>query len=149
MNKIKLFIIILSLGLISSTSFAEDGEEEAVQPSNPQELLEIVKQGQFADTQQQREREAQFRNEKNRQAKLLSDAKDERARLEREAARLEQKFEANEALLVVAEDFFSTKIEPSKYLLSAITEKSIENSPDCIPMIYSEKSFCRILLFSI
>ncbi|MEL0018173.1 MAG: MotA/TolQ/ExbB proton channel family protein [Gammaproteobacteria bacterium] len=104
MKKIKLFILILSLGLVSSISFSEDGEEEAVQPSNPQELLEIVKQGQFADTQQQRDREEQFRNEKNRQAKLLSDAKDERARLEREAARLEQKFEANEALLVVAEE---------------------------------------------
>ena len=102
MNKIKLFIFLLSFGLVSSTSFAEDGEE-AVQPSNPQELLEIVKQGQFADTQQQRDRESQFRNEKNKQAKMLSDAKDERARLEREAARLEQKFEANEALLVVAE----------------------------------------------
>ena len=44
-----------------------------------------------------------FRSEKNKQAKLLADAKAERARLEREAARLEQKFEANEALLVVAE----------------------------------------------
>ena len=103
MNKIKLFIFLLSFGLVSSTSFAEDGEE-AVQPSNPQELLEIVKQGQFADTQQQRDRESQFRNEKNKQAKMLSDAKDERARLEREAARLEQKCEANEALLVVAEE---------------------------------------------
>ncbi|MDC0141860.1 MotA/TolQ/ExbB proton channel family protein [Gammaproteobacteria bacterium] len=103
MNKIKLFIFLLSFGLVSSTSFAEDGEE-AVQPSNPQELLEIVRQGQFADTQQQRDRESQFRNEKNKQAKMLSDAKDERARLEREAARLEQKFEANEALLVVAEE---------------------------------------------
>ena len=104
MKKFKPFILILSLGLGSSLSFSEEVEEEAVQPSNPQELLEIVKQGQFADTQQQRDREAQFRNEKNRQAKLLSDAKDERARLEREAARLEQKFEANEALLVVAEE---------------------------------------------
>jgi len=103
MNKIKLFIFLLGFGLVSSISFAEDGDE-AVQPSNPQELLEIVKQGQFADTQQQRDRESQFRNEKNKQAKMLSDAKDERARLEREAARLEQKFEANEALLVVAEE---------------------------------------------
>ena len=102
MRKLKLYILILSLGLISTSAIAED--EEEVQPSNPQELLEIVRQGQFADTQQQRAREAQFRNEKNRQAKLLSDAKDERARLEREAARLEQKFEANEALLVVAEE---------------------------------------------
>ena len=104
MKNIKLFILVISFGLVSSFSFSEEVEEEVVQPSNPQELLEIVKQGQFADTQQQRDREAQFRNEKNRQAKLLSDAKDERARLEREAARLEQKFEANEALLVVAEE---------------------------------------------
>ena len=101
MRKLKLYILILSFGLISISAFAED---EEVQASNPQELLEIVRQGQFADTQEQRAREAQFRNEKNRQAKLLSDAKDERARLEREAARLEQKFEANEALLVVAEE---------------------------------------------
>ena len=56
MKKIKLFILILSLGLISSVSFTEEGEEETVQPSNPQELLEIVRQGQFADTQQQRDR---------------------------------------------------------------------------------------------
>ena len=104
MNKLKLYILILSFGLISSLSYAEDGEEDTVQPSNPQELLEVVKQGQFADTRQQRSREAQFRNEKNKQAKLLSDAKAERARLEAEAARLEQKFEANEALLVVAEE---------------------------------------------
>ena len=104
MNKLKLYIFILSLGLMSSSVVSEETEEEVVQPSYPQELLEIVKQGQFADTRQQRAREAQFRNEKNKQAKLLSDAKAERARLEKEAARLEQKFEANEALLVVAEE---------------------------------------------
>ena len=104
MNKIKLFIFIISFGLVSSMAYAEDSEEEAATPSNPQELLEIVRQGQFADTRQQRNRETEFRNEKNKQAKLLSDAKDERARLEREAARLEQQFEANEALLVVAEE---------------------------------------------
>ena len=85
-------------------SAEEEGvEEETKTPSNPQELLEIVKKGQFADSEEQRQREREFRNEKNKQAKLLADAKAERARLEREAARLEQKFEANEALLVVAE----------------------------------------------
>ena len=106
MRNFKHYIFILSFGLLSNLALVEENnsEEEAAQPSNPQELLEIVKQGQFADTQEQRAREAQFRNEKNRQAKLLADAKDERARLEREAARLEQKFEANEALLVVAEE---------------------------------------------
>ena len=85
-------------------SIYTEEEEEKNDPSNPQELLEIVRQGQFADSEEQRARESQFRNEKNKQADLLAKAKAERARLEREAARLEQKFEANEALLVVAEE---------------------------------------------
>ena len=79
MNKMKLFIFIISFGLVSFIAYAEDVEEEAATPSNPQELLEIVRQGQFADTRQQRDRENEFRNEKNKQAKLLSDVKDERA----------------------------------------------------------------------
>jgi len=95
-----LFFITL---LVFPVSAEEEAEEVAKDPSSPSELLELVQKGQFADTAEQRERERKFRNEKNKQAKLLADAKAERARLEREAARLEQKFEANEALLVVAE----------------------------------------------
>jgi len=103
----KLTYKLLPLFFITLLAFpvnAEDEAEEAAnEPSSPSELLELVQKGQFADTAEQRERERKFRNEKNKQAKLLADAKAERARLEREAARLEQKFEANEALLVVAE----------------------------------------------
>ena len=103
----KLTFKLLPLFVISLLAFPvyteEAAEEEIKDPSSPEELLELVQKGQFADTQEQRERERIFRNEKNKQAKLLADAKALRARLEREAARLEQKFEANEALLVVAE----------------------------------------------
>ena len=95
-----LFFITL---LVFPVNSEEEAEEAVNEPSSPSELLELVQKGQFADTAEQRERERKFRNEKNKQAKLLADAKAERARLEREAARLEQKFEANEALLVVAE----------------------------------------------
>ena len=94
-----LFFITL---LVFPVNAEDEAEEVANEPSSPSELLELVQKGQFADTAEQRERERKFRNEKNKQAKLLADAKAERARLEREAARLEQKFEANEALLVVA-----------------------------------------------
>jgi len=103
----KLTYKLLPLFVISLLAFPvyteEAAEEEIKDPSSPEELLELVQKGQFADSQEQRERERIFRNEKNKQAKLLADAKAERARLEREAARLEQKFESNEALLVVAE----------------------------------------------
>ena len=100
-NKILPFFFITLLAF--PVNAEEETDEATKNPSNPAELLELVQKGQFADTAEQRERERKFRNEKNKQAKLLADAKAERARLEREATRLEQKFEANEALLVVAE----------------------------------------------
>ena len=95
------FLLVLPLTL----SAAEDDldAEEIDKPSTPQELLEIVRKGQFADSQAQRSRELRFRTEKNKQTKLLREEKAERARLERIAKQLEVKFEANEALLVVAE----------------------------------------------
>ena len=105
MNKLTCKLLpLFVISLLVFPVYAEESDEDKVKdPSSPEELLELVQKGQFADTQEQRDRERQFRNEKNKQAKLLADAKAERARLEREAARLEQKFEANEALLVVAE----------------------------------------------
>ena len=105
MNKLTCKLLpLFVISLLVFPVYAEESVEDTVKdPSSPEELLELVQKGQFADTQEQRDRERQFRNEKNKQAKLLADAKAERARLEREAARLEQKFEANEALLVVAE----------------------------------------------
>ena len=53
MRNFKHYIFILSFGLLSNLALVEENnsEEEAAKPSNPQELLEIVKQGQFADTQ--------------------------------------------------------------------------------------------------
>ena len=80
MKNLKLYLLpsLLAFFIAFGTSFsinaAEDDEAEVV-PSNPQELLEVVRQGQFADTRAQRQREAKFRNEKNKQAKLLADAK--------------------------------------------------------------------------
>ena len=105
MNKLTCKLLpLFVISLLVFPVYAEESAEDKVKdPSSPEELLELVQKGQFADTQEQRDRERQFRNEKNKQAKLLADAKAERARLEREAAKLEQKFEANEALLVVAE----------------------------------------------
>ena len=105
MNKLTCKLLpLFVISLLVFPVYAEEAaEDEFNDPSSPEELLELVQKGQFADTKEQRDRERQFRNEKNKQAKLLADAKAERARLEREAARLEVKFEANEALLVVAE----------------------------------------------
>ena len=66
MSKIRLKIIpiLLTFFFVFSLNAEEATEEEVDTPSNPQQLLEIVKQGQFADSQEQRERERKFRSEK-------------------------------------------------------------------------------------
>jgi len=107
MNKLKNLLFVFFF--LTSSSFVLVAEEEVIEeeikgPSNPQELLEIVRQGQFADSKEQRNREARFNAEKSKQTTLLANAKATRARLERIAAQLEKTFEANEALLVVAEE---------------------------------------------
>ena len=107
MIKLKTTFIVILLSFFSVLSIAA-AEEEAVEeevkgPSTPQQLLEIVRQGKFADSKEQRAREAKFGSEKSKQTTLLANAKATRARLERTAARLEKTFEANEELLVVAE----------------------------------------------
>ncbi|HIC27425.1 MAG TPA: hypothetical protein EYO81_04085, partial [Gammaproteobacteria bacterium] len=58
-------LILVSLFIFPLVA-QEATEDDTNDPSNPQELLEIVKQGQFADTQAQRDRERKFRNEKNK-----------------------------------------------------------------------------------
>ena len=107
MNKIRnlLFIVFFAICSTSLVIVAEEEviEEEEKGPSNPQELLEIVRQGKFADSEEQKDRESRFNAEKGKQTTLLANAKATRARLERIAAQLEKTFEANEALLVVAE----------------------------------------------
>ena len=102
-KNISLILLPFLLVLPLTAAEVETTSEEVDKPSTPQELLEIVRQGQFADSQSQRKRERKFRTEKNKQSKLLADEKKERARQERIAKQLEVKFEANEALLVVAE----------------------------------------------
>ena len=76
-SRFKILIVLLAslfIFPILAEELEEATEEETNSPSNPQQLLEIVRQGQFADTQEQRDRERKFRSEKNKQAKLLADA---------------------------------------------------------------------------
>ena len=59
MSKLRFRLLpVLLASLFTFSVFGEETtEEDTNQPSNPQQLLEIVKQGQFADTKEQRERE--------------------------------------------------------------------------------------------
>ncbi len=53
------------------------------QPSTLDELLKVVEEGRYAESKENKQREARFRAQKAQQEKLLSDAKKERSRLEK------------------------------------------------------------------
>ena len=53
-----------------------------------EQLLELVQQGKFAESEEATEREQKFARERSRQATLLANAKAERSRLEAIATQL-------------------------------------------------------------
>ena len=107
-----LFIKILLSAILSFSSFALVGQEEAPQSQalTLDELLELVKAGKFAENEEATKRENKFNKEKNRQQTLLANAKAERAKLEAIATSLEATFEANDAKLNLLEDQLKTRL---------------------------------------
>ncbi|MEE8294124.1 MAG: hypothetical protein V3R64_00280, partial [Sphingomonadales bacterium] len=63
---------------------------------NLDELLETVRQGIQTQTREFKEREDTFRNARNRQSQLLSQARTDRANEERRSNRLENTYNSNE-----------------------------------------------------
>ena len=103
---------ILLLGALSFSSFGLIAQEEKPQSQalSLDELLELVKSGKFAESEEATKRENRFNREKNRQQTLLANAKAERAKLESIATSLEETFEANEAKLNLLEDQLKTRL---------------------------------------
>ena len=108
MKKITRIFLIFSLIFSGIIFTQEDTEKPENIALDLDQLLELVKQGRFAESEEAAEREARFIREKNRQATLLANAKAERSRLEAEASRLEATFEANDAKLTLLEDQLKT-----------------------------------------
>jgi biopolymer transport protein ExbB len=60
------------------------------------DLLDLVEQRRVTESTENKRREREFRSSRNRQAKMLADAKAERRREEQRSERLETRFEENE-----------------------------------------------------
>ena len=74
---------ILLFGALSFSSFGLIAQEEKPQSQalSLDELLELVKSGKFAESEEATKRENRFNREKNRQQTLLANAKAERAKI--------------------------------------------------------------------
>jgi biopolymer transport protein ExbB len=122
----KTFSALLLGGLLTVTTsvFAQD---EAAAPAEPEpdlraeaaasmeQLLNLVKQGQVAESRENAQREQRFAAAKADQQRLLNEAEAERTRQERRSAELEDQFENNELLI-------ADKQEQLKERLGALTE---------------------------
>ena len=85
-----------------------------------QQLLELIQQGQARDSQEARQREAEFARQKNEQQNLLNQARAERNRQERESERLEQLFEDQQAEIVAARTALDERLGALKELFGVL-----------------------------
>jgi len=85
-----------------------------------QKLLDLIQQGQARDSQEARQREADFARQKNEQQNLLNQARAERNRQERESERLEQLFEDQQAQIVAARAALDERLGALKELFGVL-----------------------------
>jgi biopolymer transport protein ExbB len=109
--------IIIAAGLLSLATGAANAQEDAASMS---ELLRLIEQGQARDSQEARQREAQFNQQRNQQQNLLNRARAERTRQENESARLEQLFEDNQTRIVAARAALDERLGALKELFGVL-----------------------------
>ena len=97
-------ILLLSLFVISSYSYAQETEVEA--PTNLDKLLELVKEGKSKEQGENKQREAEFKASRDKQDQILKSEQRELARQERIADQLEEEFRQNQEKLRVAEEAY-------------------------------------------
>jgi len=112
----KRLTIILAFGLLAF-GVANAQDQNAASMS---ELLDLIEKGQARDSQEARQRESQFTQQRNQQQTLLNRARAERTRQERESARLEQLFENNNTKIVAARAALDERLGALKELFGVL-----------------------------
>jgi biopolymer transport protein ExbB len=108
---------IIAAGLLVFGAGGANAQDDA---RSMQQLLELIQQGQARDSQEARQREAEFARQKNEQQNLLNQARAERSRQERESERLEQLFEDQQAQIVAARAALDERLGALKELFGVL-----------------------------
>ncbi|MGI9224384.1 MAG: MotA/TolQ/ExbB proton channel family protein [Woeseiaceae bacterium] len=109
---------IIASSLLVLTAGAANAQSDSA--SSMAELLNLIEQGQARDSQEARQREADFARRRNEQQNLLNQARGERSRQERESARLEQLFEDQQAQIVAARAALDERLGALKELFGVL-----------------------------
>ncbi len=113
----KRLTFIVAAGLFSLGAGIASAQEDAASMS---ELLRLIEQGQARDSQENRQREAQFQQQRNQQQNLLNRARAERTRQENESARLEKLFEENQTRVISARQALDERLGALKELFGVL-----------------------------
>jgi biopolymer transport protein ExbB len=108
---------IIAAGLLVFGAGSVQAQDDA---RSMQQLLELIQQGQARDSQEARQREADFARRKNEQQNLLNQARAERNRQEGESERLEQAFEDQQAEIVAARAALDERLGALKELFGVL-----------------------------
>ena len=108
---------IIAAGLLVFGAGTVQAQETA---PTMEQLLNLIQQGQARDSQEARQREAEFARRKNEQQNLLNQARAERNRQEQESERLEQLFEDQQAEIVAARTALDERLGALKELFGVL-----------------------------
>jgi biopolymer transport protein ExbB len=98
------------------------------EPINLDQLLQQLQQGQFEQTEENKQREARFRAEANEQARILREAIAERDRLEKLSETLETQFEKNEIELAAVTDTLTQRMGSLRELFGVLQQVAGDTS---------------------
>ena len=110
-------LAIMITSLLLMVGVAQGQSEDA---TSMDALLDLIQRGQARDSQEARQREQRFAQAKNEQQNLLNQARRERARQERNSARLEQLFENNQTKIVAARVALDERLGALKELFGVL-----------------------------
>jgi len=116
----KRLIILITAGLLSLGMNAAMAQQEDATSASMADLLRLIETGQARDSQEARQREAEFNQQRNQQQNLLNRARAERTRQENESARLEQLFEDNQTRIVAARAALDERLGALKELFGVL-----------------------------
>ncbi|RUO39178.1 energy transducer TonB [Pseudidiomarina aestuarii] len=122
MKGLQTLLIAFAVAMMSAASAAPQ------EPVDLDELLRQLQQGQFAQSEENKEREARFRAEADEQQRILREAIAERDRLEQLSERLETRFEQNEVELGNLTDALTQRMGSLRELFGVLQQVAGDTS---------------------
>ena len=116
----KRIAIIVAAGLLGLGTAQAQNQNQEQPASSMSELLQQIQRGQARDSEEARQREAEFAQRRNEQQQLLNRARAQREQLEAESSRLENLFASNQEEIATARAALDERLGALKELFGVL-----------------------------